>query len=253
MLLAVDIGNTNITLGLFDNDTLVKTLRLESDIRMSEDEYALRLKSLLNGYDIDSCAIISVSDELTPVFKSACDDVFEINSFLCTLKSFDIKTTLNEPEKIGGDRLANAYAVMNKYPLPAIVVDIGTAITFDIVSKDKVFIGGVIMPGMNLQLRALSEHTSKLPLIQPSRSQNVIGDNTENAILSGVIRGTACAVEGLIKQCEAELAEPVTVIAAGGQCSLIAEYMGRKFDYINPNLTLEGLAAVYLHSHVNLY
>lgn len=246
MLLAVDIGNTNITLGIFDNDCLVKTLRMKSDLYQ---DYELALKSLLAGYEIDSCAIVSVVSELTSVVKSACDKLFGVNSFLFSVKNSELKIVLKEPEKVGADRLANAYAALKKYPLPAIVVDIGTAITFDIVSKDKEFLGGVIMLGLNLQFGALNQHTSKLPLIRAGVSISAIGDNTENAILSGVMRGTAGAVEALIRQCEDELGESATIIATGGQCSSIAEYMMRKFDFINPDLTLEGLQM----AHVNLY
>ncbi|MCM1003390.1 MAG: type III pantothenate kinase [Candidatus Gastranaerophilales bacterium] len=249
MLLAVDIGNTNITLGVFDKDCLVETFRINSDINV---DYNSVLDSLLKNYRIDSCAIVSVVQELTQVVKSACDMTFGVDSFLFSVDNTDLKIVLEEPNKIGADRLVNACAARN-YKLPAIVVDVGTAITFDIVSKDKEFLGGVIMPGLNLQLRALNQYTSKLPLVPAGESESAVGNNTENAILSGVIRGTACAVEGLIKQCEDELGGCAAIIATGGQCSLIAEYMTRKFDVINPDLTLEGLRSAYLNSHVNLY
>lgn len=250
MLLAVDIGNTNITLGIFDNDCLVRTFRLETDINQDYDK---SLRGLLKGYSIDSCAIVSVVNELTLVFKASCDKLFGIDSALVSKDNIDLKIALKEPEKVGEDRLVNAYAALKKYPLPAIVVDIGTAITFDIVSENKEFLGGVIMSGLNLQFGALNQYTSKLPLVQADISPKAIGDNTRNAILSGVMRGTACAVEGLIKQCEAELGERAVVIATGGQCFAIAEYMSRKFDFINPDLTLEGLKRIYQNSHVNLY
>lgn len=250
MLLAVDIGNTNITLGIFDKDCLVKTFRLESDI---SQDYEQVLKALLQGFSVDSCAIVSVVNELTFVLKNACDKVFGVDSFLFSINNTDLKIALKEPEKVGADRLVNAYAAIRNYPLPAIVVDVGTAITFDIVSKDREFLGGVIMPGLNLQFGALRQYTSKLPLVQADISPKAVGDNTQNAILSGVMRGTACAVEGLIKQCEAELGTQAVVIATGGQCTAIAEYMSRKFDFINPDLTLEGLKTAYQNSHVNLY
>lgn len=238
MLLAVDIGNTNITLGIFDNDCLVGTFRLETDINQ---DYEKSLRGLLKGYSIDSCAIVSVVNELTLVFKASCDKLFGIDSALVSKDNIDLKIALKEPEKVGEDRLVNAYAALKKYPLPAIVVDIGTAITFDIVSENKEFLGGIIMPGLNLQFSALNNFTSKLPLVHVGISEKAIGDNTENAILSGVMRGTACALDGLINQCEAELGKQATVIATGGQCTLISEYMSRKFDFINPALTLEGL------------
>lgn len=242
MLLAADIGNSNITLGIFDNDCLIETCRLVSDASIS---YESQLESL-KGYSIDSCAIASVVTELSSIFKSACDKVFGIESVIFTSKNLDIKIALEEPEKVGMDRLINAYAAMKKYPLPLIVIDVGTAITFDIVSRNKEFLGGVIMPGFNLQFRALNNHTSKLPLISTYTSEKAIGANTEEAILSGVIRGTIFAIEGLVEQCEFELGEKAAIIATGGQCQLVSS---QKINFINPNLTLEGL----YEAHVNLY
>jgi type III pantothenate kinase len=152
---------------------------------------------------------------------------------------------LKNPKEVGADRIANAIGAKEKYPLPAIVIDIGTATTFDIVSKKGDFLGGVIMPGLNLQFKSLSSNTSKLPRINAGISEKAIGDSTENALLSGIMRGSACAIEGLIHQCELELGERATVIATGGQSRLVSEYMLRSFDYIDSNLTLEGLKFLY--------
>ena len=242
MLLVADIGNSNITLGIFDKDCLINTHRLISN---SEINYESQLACLRN-YQITSCAIVSVVEELNKPFKQACDKIFSIESKIYTSQNIGIKIDLNEPDKVGADRLINAYAAIHKYTLPAIVVDIGTAITFDIVSKDGTFIGGVIMPGLNLQFQALNQHTSKLPLVMNYRCERAIGKNTEQAIQSGVIKGTICSIDGLIEQCQLELGERATVVATGGQCSLISS---DKFDFINPNLTLEGLR----EAHVNLY
>lgn len=249
MLLAVDIGNTNIVLGVFENDSLIKTFRLKTDINA---DYIEQLE-LLKSYNIQECVIVSVVTELNDILKSVCDNVFGINSKLVLYKNLDIKIALAEPEKVGIDRLVNAYAALKKYSLPLIVIDVGTAITFDIVAKGKSFIGGIIMPGINLQYKSLNEYTSKLPLVSNSTSHCVIGNNTETAISSGVLRGVASAIEGLIYQCEAELGEKAMVIATGGQAEIIANYMMRKFDYINPTLTLEGLMLACFDSHVNLY
>ena len=117
--------------------------------------------------------------------------------------------------------------------------------TFDIVNSKGEFIGGVIAPGINTQLTSLSKCTSKLPKLDAAKSENAIGDNTLDAILSGVIRGTACMVDGLIEQCENELGENATIVATGGLCRLIAKYMNREFDDINPTLTLLGLKELY--------
>lgn len=251
MFLAIDIGNSNITLGIFDNDTLIKTIRLDSDKNLSVFEYEKLIKNALNNFNIKECAMLSVVEELTEIVKSACENIFKTDIFILNSNS---KTGLlldsSNSATIGADRLANACAVLD-YKLPAIIVDIGTAITFDIVDSDKSFIGGVIMSGINMELKALYENTSKLPLISAKESDFAIGNTTESCILSGVIRGNACAIEGLLNQCEKELNKKVTVVATGGQCNLISKYMSRKFDYIDSNFTLRGLKRAYKISKQN--
>ena len=246
MLLSIDIGNTNITLGIFKEKELLETFRLASDKDLSIEEYEFLLKTLCQNYSINECVIGAVVEELNDIIKLACDNVFEIDSLLINPSSCKgLEINLKNPKEIGADRFANAYAAKTKYKLPAIVVDIGTATTFDIVSKDGKFLGGVIMPGLNLQFKSLNLNTSKLPRISASFSEKAIGDSTENALLSGIMRGSACAIEGLINQCELELGEKATIIATGGQSSLISEYMFRSFDYIDSSLTLEGLRLLY--------
>ena len=242
MLLSVDIGNTNITLGIFEKENLVNTFRLASDKELSQIEYEVLLKTLLKDFEIKSCVIGSVVEELSQILKLACDNVLGIRSLLVNPSDdYGMKICLKNPKEIGADRIANAIGAKNKYSLPAIVVDIGTATTFDIVSKEGDFLGGVIMPGLNLQFKALNMNTSKLPRINAGISEKAIGDSTENALLSGIMRGSACAIEGLINQCELELGEKATIIATGGHSRLVSEYMIRRFDYIDPALTLEGL------------
>ena len=251
MLLAIDIGNTNITLGIFDNENLMETFRLPSDKELPQIEYELLLTTLFKNYNVTGCVVASVVEELTQVLKCAADNVFGVNTFVLTYESeHGLKLDLKNPSEVGADRLANAFGAMELYKLPAIVVDLGTATTFDIVSKNGHFKGGVIMPGLRLQLKSLNLNTSKLPRIEADVSEKAIGDSTESAILSGVIRGSASAIEGLINQCELELGEKACVIATGGYSTLISQYMLRQFDYVNPSLTLQGLRAVYEHSSV---
>lgn len=246
MLLSVDIGNTNITLGIFDKNNLVKTFSLASDRDLSQSEYEILLQTLCKEFDIQGCVIGSVVEELNPIIKKACDNVFELDSFLLSNNAnLGMKIALKNPKEVGADRIANAYGAKIKYSLPAIVVDIGTATTFDIVSKDGKFLGGVIMPGLNLQFKSLNTNTSKLPKIDAGLSEKAIGNSTENAILSGIMRGSASAIEGLIHQCELELGEKATIIATGGQSRLLSEYMFRNFDYVDSTLTLEGLKLLY--------
>ena len=246
MLLAVDIGNTSITLGVFENEVILETFRLASDKELPQEEYEILLHSLFKKYNIGDCIIASVVDELNRTIKNAVDNVFHINSFLLTNKSnLGIKLKLKNPSEAGADRIANACGAYVLYTKPAIIVDLGTATTFDIINSDGDFIGGVIMPGLNLQFRSLNNSTSKLPKIEAGTVDKAIGDCTHNAILSGVIRGSACAIEGLIGQCEKELGQKAVIIATGGYSELIAKYMTRKFDFVNPYLTLEGLRFLY--------
>lgn len=246
MLLAVDIGNTNITLGVFENESILETFRLASDKELPQEEYEILLHTLFKKYKIDACIIASVVDELSKVLKHALDNVFHINSILLGPKlNLGINLKLKNPKEAGADRIANACGAYVLYSKPAIIVDLGTATTFDIIDKNGNFLGGVIMPGLNLQFRALNKSTSKLPKIEADTVDRAIGNNTADAILSGVIRGSACAIEGLIEQCEKELKEKAVIIATGGYSQLISKYMKRRFDFVNPYLTLEGLRFLY--------
>lgn len=246
MLLTVDIGNTNITLGLFDENALVEEFRLASDRDLSLEEYEVLLKSLFKDFSVSDCIISSVVEELTQKFKTAVENVFKINSLILTNKiNTGIKIKLDNPEEAGADRIANAAGAYVLYNHPVIVIDFGTATSFDIVNADGDFIGGVIAPGINLQMKVLNKFTSKLPRTDVAISNSAIGNNTTDAILSGVIRGTACMIDGLIEQCEKELGQKAVVVATGGYSGLIANYLKRPFDFINPTLTLEGLRHLY--------
>lgn len=246
MLLATDIGNTNITLGVFEGENILETFRMESDKTVSAEDYQVLLRELLKNYKIDSCIIGSVVDELNKTIKSAADKAFGIDSLILNTEyNSGINLKIQNPKEAGADRIANACAASKMYSKPAIIVDLGTATTFDIVNEEGDFIGGVIMPGINLQFKSLNSNTSKLPKISAETVNKAIGDSTVNAILSGVIRGSACAIEGLIEQCEKELNKKPVIIATGGYSSLISKYMIRRFDYVNPNLTLEGLRILY--------
>ena len=246
MLLVADIGNTNITFGVYENETMPEILRLPSDKELPQEEYEILLHTLFKNYDIDSCIIGSVVHELDEKLKNAISETFKITPVLLDNNmDIGIKLDLKTPHEVGADRVANAYAAYMMYEKPVIVVDLGTATTFDIINRNGDFIGGVIMPGINLQFNSLCRNTSKLPKINADKSEKAIGDSTENAILSGVIRGTACAIEGLINQCEKELGKKAIIVATGGDSELIAEYMTRQFDFVNPYLTLEGLRFLY--------
>lgn len=246
MLLTADIGNTSITLGIFDEDALVEEFRLASDKDLPLEEYEVLLKSLFKNFSVKGCIISSVVEELNEKFKSAVKNVFKIEPlFLSTEINTGIKIALDNPQEAGADRIANAAGAFVLYEKPVIVVDFGTATTFDIVNKNGEFIGGIIAPGLNLQMKVLNKFTSKLPKIDVAISNSAIGHNTQDAILSGVIRGSAGMIDGLVEQCEKELGEKAVLVATGGYSGLICSYLKRPFDFINPTLTLEGLRYLY--------
>lgn len=246
MLITADIGNTSITLGLFDSDALVEEFRLASDKDLSQEEYEVLLKTLCKPYNIKGCIIASVVSELTDKFKSSVDSIFKIDALLVTNElNTGVKIAIQEPKEAGADRIANACGAFMLYNRPCIVVDFGTATSFDIINQKGEFVGGVITPGLNLQMKVLNKFTSKLPKIDVAVSDKAIGNNTSEAILSGVIRGSACMIDGLVEQCETELGSKATLVATGGYSGLISSYLKRPFDFINPTLTLEGLRFLY--------
>lgn len=246
MLLVIDIGNTSITLGIYENSVLKNILRTPTDKNANKEKYYEILTNLLDNYNISECIICSVADEITLSVKYAIDELFNINSVILDYKlNIGVKLKTDQPETVGADRIANVFYAYKKNLYPAIIVDMGTATTFDVINKEGEFIGGVIMPGLGLQMDSLFQKTSKLPRIEIKESNIAIGNDTESCILSGVIRGHASAIDGLLTQCEAELKYPAKIILTGGYSGLITKYINRKFDEINPNLTLDGIKLAY--------
>ncbi len=246
MLLTADIGNTNITLGLFEGEKYKDELRLASDKDLSLGEYEVLLRTILKDYKIDGCVIGSVVEELTDKFACAIKHVLNIEPVIVSDEiNTGIKIVADNTSEVGADRIANAVAAAKIFNAGVIVVDFGTATTFDIVNSKKEFCGGIIAPGLKSQLKCLNQTTSKLPQIEVALSPCAVGHNTQEAILSGVIRGSACMVDGLIEQCEKELGEKVSLVATGGYSGLIANYLKHKFNSINPILTLIGLKEIY--------
>ena len=246
MLLVADIGNTSIALGIYEGKAVVEQFRMASDKDLDTEEYVVLLKTLLKDFVISGCIISSVVEELTPKFKSAVLTALKVEPVILSSKShIGMALNVESPLEVGADRIANAAAAKILYKLPVIAVDFGTATSFDIVDKDGNFIGGAIAPGINLQLKSLNNFTSKLPRIEAVVSPCAIGKNTTDAILAGVIRGCASMIDGIVEQSEAELGEKATIVATGGYATIVANYLKRPFDYINPTLTLDGLSYLY--------
>lgn len=253
MLLTVDIGNTNITLGLFDNEILQNEYRLPSDRDLALEEYENLLQSIFKEQIIDGCVIGSVVTELDDKFAKAIKSTFKVTPIMVSDKiNTGVKIIADKPEEVGADRIANAAAIANMGIGASIVIDFGTATTFDIINSKNEFCGGIIMPGLKTQLKSLYSATSKLPQIDIDFSPCAVAKNTKDAILAGVIRGGACMVDGLIEQCKKELEEDVFLVATGGYSGLIANYMVHTFDCINPSLTLEGLKYIYSLNAIDL-
>ena len=246
MILGFDIGNTTITVYSYGEGILYQNYSLQTDKALPAEWYEAILKTLFADKEITSCIISSVVKEITPLIATTCEKLFGIPSVILDSDSnYGMEICVEEPQTVGVDRLVNASVAKRDYKLPAIVIDIGTAITFDVVSKEGNFIGGVIMPGLETQMKSLNNNTSLLPKIEIEDSVKAIGNSTKSAILSGVIRGTANGIKGLIKDCEKELGERPTVIATGGHAEILAKYIGDEFDEINKDLMFNAL--LWLH------
>jgi len=249
-ILAIDIGNTSTSIGIFDGDILIDTFRISSDIKKTSDEYGVLFLTILNHKDIikkiKGAIISSVVPQLCETIKCAILKYLKINAINLTYKSkMPINLCLENNKEIGADRIANATAAKLKYSLPAIVIDFGTATTFDIVDKNSNFKGGIIAPGLEIQAKALSQFTSKLPKLKIEAPKNAIGQNTISAMLSGIVLGHRCMIEGMIKKCENELNQKANIIATGGYSSVLCENMDKVINNIDKDLTLYGLKELY--------
>ncbi len=250
MLLVIDIGNTNTSIGIFDDDKLIKTFSFSSDIKKTDDEYGIILLSILKHNNllnkIEGAIVSSVVPQLCEVFKSSIFKYLNIEAISLSYKSnMPVKLSLKNNKEIGADRIANATAVCLKYKLPAIVIDFGTATTFDIVDENANFIGGIIAPGLKIQANSLSQFTSKLPKLKIEAPENSIGKDTISAMLSGIVLGHGAMIEGMIRRCEKELGKKATVIATGGYSDVLFKSTANVFNYIDKNLTLFGLKELY--------
>ena len=250
MLLTVDIGNTNITLGAFKGEELVFTARLATEGHITADQYAIALKDIigLHGEDykeIKNCIIASVVPTVGNSIKKA---IFLLCGIEALLLGPGVKTGLNikidNPAQLGADLVAGAVGALGDYPLPCIIVDMGTATTISALDKNGVFLGGVIAAGVKLTLKALATNTSQLPAIDIKATGSVIGTNTVDSMNSGIVYGTASMIDGLIDRINEELGEKATVIATGGLSPIIIEHCNHNINY-DENLLLKGLKKIY--------
>ncbi len=248
MILVFDIGNTETTLGLFDGEVLRAHWRIVTDVSRTPDELALVLRGLLAARDaapsgVTGCAIASVVPALTEPLSEACRALFGGDPIVVDASAaLPITLDVLEPLTVGADRIVNTLAASRLLERDTIVVDLGTATTFDCITADGVFLGGVIAPGVRSSAETLFRRTSKLPATELAAPDRVIGRRTEDCIRSGVVYGAAEAVDGIVRRIKGEWPTPRVpiVVATGGLAHLIQPHC-REVERLEPNLTLVGL------------
>ena len=250
MLLCVDIGNTNIVMGLYDAERLRTHWRVSTDHQQMPDEYGMLLMSLLGhaGFevgDIDGACMASVVPPLTDVFSEMLRHYVDVEPLIVdTGTRTGVAIRYDNPREVGADRVVNAAAGYRLYGGPACIVDFGTATTFDALSAQGEYLGGAIAPGVYIAAEALFQRAAKLPRIDLRRPPNPIGSNTVDSMRSGILFGYVGLVEGMVSRFRGELGPDMRVIATGGLAPLIAAETD-VIDFVNPWLTLEGLRMIY--------
>jgi type III pantothenate kinase len=249
MILVFDVGNTEMTIGLFAESELRGHWRLMTDVPRTPDEFGVLLRALLEtqGFapdTVESVAIGSVVPRVTAPLSAACQSYFEVGEPLIVDATAKLPITLDveEPMTVGADRLINTLAASRLYARDAIVVDIGTATSFDCITADGVFLGGVIAPGVQMLAEALTRRTAKLPATELRAPKHVIGRRTEECIRAGVMFGAADSIDGIVRRIKKDWPRPNTpmVIATGGLAETMATLCST-FDKVEPHLTLQGL------------
>ena len=253
MFLSVNTGNTHIVLGLYDGENLRRVWRVSSVPTRTEDEYRIIISNMLREEltlplrgQVEGALISSVIPRLIPILEAAVRTLLGIDPLVLTAHlDLGIENRYQPPEDVGPDRLANAVGGVERYGPPFIVVDSGTATTFDIVSADRAYLGGVIMPGLDMSADALFQKTSRLPRVAISAPEKIIGRTTFDAICSGLVWGTAAGVDRLVVLIREEMGlTECPVIATGGYAETIAR-CATQITRIDPDLTLYGLLKIW--------
>ena len=246
MILTFDIGNTETVLGIFQGQELTSHWRLSTHPQRTSDEYGLLLRSLLreSGHEsreLDGIAICSVVPQLTPALTGACERHLGRPALVVDATSpLPIRLDVEEPLSVGADRIANTLAAARLYQRDTIAVDLGTATTFDCISADGVFVGGIIAPGVHTGAETLTRRTAKLPRVDLEPPAAVIGRRTDTALQSGIFWGAVDSIDGIVRRIRAEWAEDAYVVATGGLARMLAPHC-RTVDHVEPFLTLHGL------------
>ena len=249
MLLVLDVGNTNTTLGLYDEDKLTHSWRLTSERQRTVDEYGIMCRSLLHLCDLNSDSItdIAVSSVVPPLdftlYKMA-EIYFKTTPLFVSPKNSGMPLLIDNPAEVGSDRIVNAVAAFEKYGGASIIVDFGTATNFDVISKNGEYMGGVICPGIQISADALFQRAARLYRVDIRHPEKVIGTNTTDCVQSGLYYGSIGLVDGILEKMIEELGDKAQVIATGGLAPLISKG-SRLIEAVDQDLTLEGLKLIY--------
>ena len=250
MILAIDVGNTNIVVGCVDGDEITHVFRLSTDISKTTDEYAVVIDDILKFYgverkSIDGAVISSVVPPLTGALKAAVKLITGIDAIAV---GAGLKTGMNilidDPGQLGADMVATAVGALDLYEPPLLIVDMGTATKITVLNKNGSFIGGAIMPGLQLSMNALSAGTSQLPRVPIEAPPKFICANTIDCMKSGAIFGAASMIDGMTERFESELGQNARVIATGGLSGVVYRHCKREIAY-DPHLILRGLCVIY--------
>ena len=253
MLLAVDAGNTNLVFALVDGDRIKARWRIATDPRRTADQYAVWLHQLLEleGYsrtDVSAVIIGTVVPRALHNLEVLASKYFHVEPLIAGQgrAEWPIELDVDEPQNVGADRALNVIAAHSKHPGDLIVIDFGTATTFDVVSSFGAYKGGIIAPGINLSLDALVNAAAKLPriAIEAPASSSVVGRTTESQMIIGIYWGYVAMIEGLVERLKREIGGPVTVVSTGGLASLFDKHT-KVFDAIEPDLTIQGLSLLF--------
>ena len=250
MILAIDIGNTNIVIGCIEDGDILFVERLSTNSTQTVLEYAISFKNVLEMYEISPSAITGsiIASVVPPVTNIVKDAVFKITHHKVLIVGPGLKTGLNilmdNPAQLGADLVVDAVAALAKYKPPLVIFDMGTATTLSVVDRRGSYLGGMIIPGLRLSVDALSARAAQLPYIHLGAPERLIGTNTVDCMQAGAVYSNAAMLDGLIDRVEEELGEPVTAVATGGLMGTVAPYCKRKIFY-DENLMLEGLSLLY--------
>lgn len=250
MILAIDIGNSNIVLGCIEGKEILKEARIATDTIKTSDQYCVELKNILDLLEIDTSKIEGtiISSVVPPVLNSFKTAIRKLTGRVPLVVGPGIKTGLNilldNPALAGGDLIVGAVAALAEYPTPLLIIDMGTATTITAIDQKGNYLGGCICPGVKISTEALSSRTAQLPAISLETPKKAIGRNTIDCMRSGLMMGTAAMLDGMIERMEKELGAPATAVATGGIARFILPMCNRKIVY-DKDLLLKGLLRLY--------